>query len=146
MEKRLSSAFRYLNYLIAPGSECMNAFEDIKKVFGSAEGRDNFRLPLNLRRGLRDCTLPYYDPQEKELILSKEDIQHLFDPVISKIISLVNSQIIAAAKECGFPVINVGTLPGESFGNRANISCLENCPCWWTGLFTLCSNSASPMF
>lgn len=123
----------------------MNSFEYIKKVFGGAEEHDTFELPLDLRRGQRDCTLPYYNPRTKKLILSKEDIQHLFDPVISKIISLVNSQIIAAAKECGFPVINVGTLPGASFGNRANLSCLENRPCWWTSLFALCPNSTSPM-
>lgn len=95
----------------------MNAFEDIKRDFGRDEGQDTFRLSLNVRRGQRTCTLPYYNSKGKEFILSREDIQNLFDPVISKIIGLINSQIIAADEEFGSPVINVGTHLRASFGN-----------------------------
>lgn len=123
----------------------MRSFEDVKRVFGSAESQNTFKLPLKLRRGQRDCTAPYFDPKDKELMLSKEDIQDMFDPVISKIISLINSQIMAADKEYGSPVITVGTHPRASFENMAKFSCLENFSCWWTSLFTLCPKSTSPM-
>ncbi|PLN84995.1 hypothetical protein BDW42DRAFT_198860 [Aspergillus taichungensis] len=109
LSKRLPSAFKYLNYLIAPGSKFSCTFEGVKQVFGGDEGKDIFRLPLDLRRGQRACTLPYFDPARKELILSREDVQNLFDPVIAKIISLINSQIMAAGKEYGSPVINVAS-------------------------------------
>lgn len=85
----------------------MKAFEEIKSTFGQAGTSETFPLPLNLRRGRRACTLPYFDPHMKHLILSTEDIQQLFDPVISKIAGLINSQIMAADRECGSPVTNV---------------------------------------
>ncbi|PKY04394.1 hypothetical protein P168DRAFT_282023 [Aspergillus campestris IBT 28561] len=109
INKRFPGAFKSLNYLIAPGSKFMRAFEDVKTVFGEDERRKTFRLPLNLRRGQRGCTLPYFDPKTKGMILSEEDTRNLYNPVISKIISLINSQIMAADENHGSPVINVAS-------------------------------------
>ena len=100
-------AFDHLNHRIAPGSKFMEHFEHVKSDFGLDNTQDIFRLPLNIGIGGARCISPYYDAGT--FALSRRDLQSLFDPVILKIISLVNSQIIAAGKECEFSVINVST-------------------------------------
>lgn len=99
----------------------MNEFEYLKRTFGLDVPPETFQLSLIPRTGRRDCKLPYYDPSGNELILSKKDVQNLFDPVISKIVALVNSQIIAASQTYGSPVINVGAPPANQCGNPSSL-------------------------
>ena len=95
----------------------MRTFEDAKQEFGLAVPPSTVVLPLKPRTQALDLTLPYYDPETETLILSPKDFQSLFDPVISKIIALINSQIMAAGKAYGSPVINVGT-PGTPLASK----------------------------
>ncbi|KAJ5466175.1 actin-like ATPase domain-containing protein [Penicillium desertorum] len=111
MRARLhEEAFKHLNYLIGSEGEFMTEFEKVKRGFQSP--RDGpFSLPLHIRRGAAACRLPYFN-QKSEFILTGKDVQSLFDRVIRNIIGLINSQMAAAERECGRPVINKLVLVG----------------------------------
>ncbi|PKX99980.1 actin-like ATPase domain-containing protein [Aspergillus campestris IBT 28561] len=129
MRQRLPYTFDSLNHLIAPRSEFMTAFEDVKQQFGLDVPRKTHRLPLEPRRLREDCTLPYYDPETKTFTLFPEDMQHLFDPVIAKITALVSSQVMAADIAYGSPVINrifpVGGVASSPYIQKALRGCFE---------------------
>jgi hypothetical protein len=121
MRARLhEEAFKHLNYLIGLEGEFMTEFEKVKRGFQSP--RDGpFSLPLHIRRGAAACRLPYFN-QKSEFILTGKDVQSLFDRVIRNIIGLINSQMAAAERECGRPVINVSILLVHvNFCDRAKI-------------------------
>lgn len=87
----------------------MEGFEYSKAVFGLDEAPEVFELPLDIRIGKARYILPYLSANN--FVLSRSDFQSLFDPVIFRIISLINSQLMAAGEECGFAVIKVSTPP-----------------------------------
>ena len=82
----------------------MNAFEAVKSTYGLDVFERPVRMPLSLRRGLATCT------EEMYLTLTKEDLQSLFKPVISNIVSLVSLQISTTTAQYSTPVINVRAL------------------------------------
>ncbi|PLN76212.1 actin-like ATPase domain-containing protein [Aspergillus taichungensis] len=129
MRQRLPRAFSRLNHLIAPGSQFMGVFEKAKQEFGLDVPLRPVRLPLKPRTEGLDLTLPYYDSEFGTLILSTKDLQDLFDPVISKIVALINSQIMAAGKAFGSPVINriflVGGVASSPYVQRAIHRCFD---------------------
>ena len=83
----------------------MDAFENAKRKFSGVPGD---AVPLLLKMKSNHLDSRYYD--SGHIILSSGDLQALFDPVISRIIRLVDTQLKAADKACGYPVINVGTI------------------------------------
>lgn len=145
MKKRLPEhTFKHLNHLIGPGSEFMEEFETLKRSFGSSNNQNPFCLPLPIRMGREACGMSGFYTETSEFILTVEDVQSLFDPVVRSVIGLVNSQIQAACREYGRGVINVSTLLLEAnFSDMAEIGILENCLCWRTGIVTLPSTRTS---
>lgn len=106
MATRFGPAFEDLpRKLVAPRSEFMDAFENAKRKFSGVPGD---AVPLLLKMKSNHLDSRYYD--SGHIILSSGDLQALFDPVISRIIRLVDTQLKAADKACGYPVINVGTI------------------------------------
>lgn len=148
MKQRLPEhAFKHLNHLIAPGSKFMEEFEELKRSFGPSNTQEVFPLSLPIRMGREACGMPGFDKGTDKFILTVEDVQSLFDPVVYNVIGLVNSQISAAGREYGRPVINVSILLLQvNFSDMAKIGILENCPCWRTGIVTLLSTHTSSMF
>ncbi|KAJ5976713.1 actin-like ATPase domain-containing protein [Penicillium viridicatum] len=129
MKRRLPEhTFKRLNHLIGPGSEFMERFETLKRSFGSSNDQNPSYLPLPIRIGREACGMGF-DKGTGEFILTVEDVQSLFDPVVHSVIDLVNSQIEAAGREYGRPVINkivlVGGLALSPYLQRALHQCFE---------------------
>ncbi|KAG5305456.1 Hsp70 family protein [Histoplasma capsulatum G186AR] len=82
-----------------PGSELMNKFEVIKKDFGHSNDPTIFELPLNMNAP--HAKPEYFDDEERIVLLSSEDLQSVFEPVVEQILSLVREQIQDARKATG---------------------------------------------
>ncbi|KAJ5509810.1 actin-like ATPase domain-containing protein [Penicillium freii] len=129
MKRRLlEHTFKHLNHLIGPGSEFMERFETLKRSFGSSNNQNPFYLSLPIRMGREACGMGF-DKGTGKFILTVEDVQSLFDHVVRSVIGLVNSQIEAAGREYGRPVINkivlVGGLALSPYLQRALHQCFE---------------------
>lgn len=83
----------------------MNEFEIVKRSFCRST-RKGFQLQFDM--GSVGFDARHYNAGR--IILSGEDMQRLFDPVIAKIIKLIGTQLEAAEEECGYPVINVSSV------------------------------------
>ncbi|OJJ58314.1 hypothetical protein ASPSYDRAFT_1179147 [Aspergillus sydowii CBS 593.65] len=98
----------------APGSEFMNKFEIIKRDFGYPSAEMKHELFLNMNPvGVNP---EYFNEDESLVIISKNNLQSLFDPVVEKILALVRQQIVDANKEAGRQAINRIILVG-GFGD-----------------------------
>jgi hypothetical protein len=77
----------------------MNQFEAVKKDFSLNNRRRDFKLQLvmpNLNSS--SARIPGYDKNYNEVILSVADVRKCFDPVIEKIIGLVEEQVTTVNK------------------------------------------------
>ncbi|KAM7191240.1 hypothetical protein V8F20_009418 [Naviculisporaceae sp. PSN 640] len=87
------------------GSRLMVSFDNSKRTFGSNEFEDDVLIEHNLR------TLAPDDDNgidEDYVTLSHQDMKSIFDPVVDKVIALVDSQLQEArAKEPGKPVTGI---------------------------------------
>lgn len=80
--------------------------------------------------GREACEMSGFDKRTDTFVLTAEDVQSLFDPIVYNVVGLVNSQIAAAGREYGRPVINVSILLLQAnFSDMAEIGILENYPC-----------------
>ncbi|RPA83095.1 hsp70-like protein [Ascobolus immersus RN42] len=106
MRKRFGENFTNLPAKkIAPRSEFMRQFESIKRDF---RGPGNRTRPYTLTLIMRDVEdSDFYDEDDSQVKLTEKDIQNLFDPVISKIIDLVNQQVREVKKDAGNPITNL---------------------------------------
>ncbi|KAF7905182.1 uncharacterized protein EAF01_005703 [Botrytis porri] len=76
-----------------PGSRFMASFEMLKRDFGRNDDKETGELgPLNLDVPNSE----HYDVEDRVIYLQHQDMQALFDPVITEITSLVNQQVNAA--------------------------------------------------
>ncbi|THV47569.1 hypothetical protein BGAL_0302g00120 [Botrytis galanthina] len=94
LSKHFGSAFDDLPFgQTGPGSRFMAAFETLKRDFGRNDEREVGELgPLNL--DVHDSD--HYDTEDRLVLLSYDDMEDLFDPVIAEITSLVGKQVKAA--------------------------------------------------
>ncbi|KAG5291454.1 Hsp70 family protein [Histoplasma ohiense] len=100
MSDRFGDAFdNLLMKRKGPGSELMNKFEVIKKDFGHSDDPTIFELPLNMNAPY--AKPEYFDDEERIVLLSSEDLQSVFEPVVEQILSLVRGQIQDARKATG---------------------------------------------
>ncbi|KAL4876440.1 hypothetical protein BJY04DRAFT_231620 [Aspergillus karnatakaensis] len=99
---------------VAPGSEFMNKFELVKRDFGYPTEQMTYELPLNITPQKVDPK--YFNEDERLVIISKNDLRLLFDPIIQKILSLVRQQIMDANQQAGRDAINRVILVG-GFGD-----------------------------
>ncbi|KAH7012995.1 hsp70-like protein [Ilyonectria destructans] len=80
-----------------PGSQFMTSFEGQKKDFKSDNSSKKiYRLYLPMPDLPRDTA--GYKKRYSQIVLSYEDMKNLFDPVVEKIISLVNNQVAQVEK------------------------------------------------
>ncbi|TEY40660.1 hypothetical protein BOTCAL_0429g00050 [Botryotinia calthae] len=95
LSDRFGNAFDRISYLRkGPGSALMNNWEVLKKRFGrDIENPGTFELgPLYL-------DLPsshQYDREDNVTFLSLEDIKSVFDPIVDRVIKLVQKQVVQA--------------------------------------------------
>ncbi|KAH9223806.1 Hsp70 family protein-like protein [Leptodontidium sp. 2 PMI_412] len=91
LSERFGSAFDEVpDAQKGPGSAFMRCFEGVKRDFGRNEERDLVELsPLRLDTEDSFC----YDEEERMVILTHEEMQGLFDPVVDQIINLVEQQV-----------------------------------------------------
>ncbi|KAL3449873.1 hypothetical protein BJX65DRAFT_305887 [Aspergillus insuetus] len=91
MKARFGKAFDSLpRRRTGPGSEFMNKFEIVKRDFGlSTEDGAVHHLPLNMP--LQKADPEYFDVDERYVLF--DDLQGLFEPVVSKILNLVRQQV-----------------------------------------------------
>ncbi|KAJ8060112.1 hypothetical protein OCU04_011722 [Sclerotinia nivalis] len=118
LSKRFGSAFDDLPFgQKGPGSRFMTAFETLKRDFGRDDEREVGELgPLNLAVPESD----HYDKEDRLVLLTYEDMEDLFDPVIAEIISLVREQV-KAAKAAKNATINRIVLVG-GFGESPHLN------------------------
>jgi hypothetical protein len=105
MKKRFGESFTMLPpKRIAPRSEFMRQFESIKRDFRGTGHRDH---PYTLTLFMNVEESEYYDEDDAQVKLTENDLQSLFDPVIAKIIDLVNQQVREVRKDGGNPITNL---------------------------------------
>jgi hypothetical protein len=96
-----------------PGSPFMQAFESKKKNFSTktpSRRPNKFTLMMpDLRPGTIDSK--YYDSRYNDILLSSEDMQICFDPVVKAIIDLVDDQV-TAVKRNRLPAVETLVLVG----------------------------------
>lgn len=108
----------------------MEGFEKLKRPFGSSTTQKPFPLLLPIRIGREACGMSGFDKRTDTFVLTVEDVQSLFDPIVYNVIGLVNSQIAAAGREYGRLVINVSILLLQAnFSDMAEIGILKHYPC-----------------
>ncbi|KAF5704859.1 Hsp70 family heat shock protein [Fusarium globosum] len=96
MEERFGSSFSSLSYQkTGAGSKFMTQFESIKRHFGVSKLAKRHLIDLNL--GCADSQ--WYRGDENEVVITTQDMIDLFDPVVKKIIALLEQQIQATRSE-----------------------------------------------
>ncbi|XWX00793.1 hypothetical protein V2A60_008814 [Cordyceps javanica] len=108
LAKRFGDAFTSLGMdFIGPGSAFMDRFEAIKKDFSGEQPTSRLPHMLYLRMPTLHQTPEtnaYYDNRTSSVLLTHDDVQLLFDPVIASILKLIENQLSAAAKFSAPPV------------------------------------------
>lgn len=96
LAKRFGSPFTKLGpQHVGPGSQFMDQFEMRKRDFSlETPSRKAYRLNLPMRELVVTPELEkYYDADFSVILLTKEDMKSLFDPVVEIILKLVKSQV-----------------------------------------------------
>ncbi|KAH8587066.1 Hsp70 family protein-like protein [Bisporella sp. PMI_857] len=115
-----------------PGSRFMIAFETYKRDFGLSDDRDVREIgPIKLE--LPDSE--HYDEEERMVKLTYEDMQTLFDPVVSQITSLISQQVKEIKVKRGSNIDRVVLVGGFAESPYLH-NALENW-CWQNGDITL---------
>ncbi|KAL2164318.1 hypothetical protein VTH06DRAFT_3534 [Thermothelomyces fergusii] len=113
MEERFGSAFENVPLRRrGPGSEFMASFEKVKQSFGVSDDVSYEVYPIDMQGTFDD---EHYDPEEAAVILSRRDMERVFDPVVDDVLRLLNQQVERVSYTRG-KRINVVVLVG-GFGN-----------------------------
>ncbi len=107
MEATFGAAYTSLSWeKRGPASRLMKDFEGAKRDFGKSDDLSMYwELTANLR-GASDSR--YYDEDDGVVNLYAADLQEMFDPVVEKIIALLQSQLDAERRQTGYVTIKVG--------------------------------------
>ncbi|CAG8949948.1 hypothetical protein HYFRA_00004279 [Hymenoscyphus fraxineus] len=99
LSERFGSSFDDVPFLQkGPGSRFMLSFEKCKKDFGSTDDREILEIgPIKLEIPDSD----HYDADDRSVLLTYEDMQTLFDPVVAEITSLLSEQVEEAKAKKG---------------------------------------------
>ncbi|KAK2850556.1 hypothetical protein FQN49_005545 [Arthroderma sp. PD_2] len=98
-----------------PGSEFMKKFEIIKKDFGyKLLEEEVHEIPLNMT--VYNPNPGHFDEEERLILITNDDLRHMFDPVVDQIIGLVRQQIKDAKADAECKKINRIILVG-GFGD-----------------------------
>ncbi|KAK3348636.1 hypothetical protein B0T25DRAFT_546149 [Lasiosphaeria hispida] len=94
---RFGSAFTELDSSkTGPNSKFMLDFEAIKRSFGESEYEQINRLTLKMDRA---DDSDYYSAEDYEVIVTDDELETLFDPIVEKIIGLLEQQVRATRVE-----------------------------------------------
>ncbi|KAH8766958.1 Hsp70 family protein-like protein [Hyaloscypha sp. PMI_1271] len=120
LSKRFGLAFDNVPFGIkGPGGKLMTCFEGLKRDFGVIDNGDDRELgPINLDVPESE----FYDPVDRLVKLSYEDMQSLFDPAIAEITTLVGQQVEEARKIRNATInriILIGGFGASSYLNKA---------------------------
>jgi hypothetical protein len=121
MENKFGRAYTNLNWeKRGPASRFMKDFEGHKRDFGKSTGAtDYYEMSLVMdapdsdHYDRDDALVKLYEfvnlsrPGLYLLTLRRSDLKALFDPVITRILSLIESQMLAERKEMGTNTIKV---------------------------------------
>jgi hypothetical protein len=118
---------------IGPGSRFMNEFESKKRDFAGSRGRGgrDIKLQLIIPEFIEGKgNVPGYDKGYAEVVLSPQDMRTCFDPVVEKVMELIDAQI-TAVRRGGNPVVKtiilVGGLGASPYlGDRVKAYCTQN--------------------
>ncbi|KAK1066326.1 hypothetical protein LTR74_007213 [Friedmanniomyces endolithicus] len=92
MRKRFGRAFVAVEERRrGPGSRFMNAWETIKRSFGTHAGHEVYEIGPLVMRHLEDSE--HYDADECMVLLTRDDVESLFEPVMTEIMSMVSEVI-----------------------------------------------------
>ncbi|KAJ0417519.1 hypothetical protein BJY00DRAFT_325500 [Aspergillus carlsbadensis] len=120
MKCRFGKAFESLpRRRTGPGSEFMNKFEIVKRDFGLKTEEDDaiHQLPLNMV--LPEVDPEHFDVDERLVLITNDDLQLLFEPVVAKILSLVSQQIEYANRQAINRIILVGGFGDSDYLRKA---------------------------
>ncbi|KAK4152182.1 heat shock protein SSA3 [Chaetomidium leptoderma] len=95
-----------------PLSEFMASFEKAKQSFGTSENDSYEIYPIDMRGGLRR---DHYDEDEAAVILSKRDMEEIFDPVVDDVLRLISQQVNHILQAKGKRIKSIVIVGG--FGN-----------------------------
>ncbi|KAK0335228.1 hypothetical protein LTR02_011802 [Friedmanniomyces endolithicus] len=92
MRKRFGRAFVAVEERRrGPGSRFMNAWETIKRSFGTHAGHQVYEIGPLVMRHLEDSE--HYDADECMVLLTRDDVESLFTPVMTEIMSMISEVI-----------------------------------------------------
>ncbi|KAK4252159.1 hypothetical protein C7999DRAFT_37133 [Corynascus novoguineensis] len=113
MTERFGSAFENVPLKRrGPGSEFMASFEKAKQSFGTSENESFEIHPIDMQGNLQQ---EHYDPDEAAVILSKRDMERVFDPVVRDVLNLLSRQVERISHKKGKRINTVVLVGG--FGN-----------------------------
>ncbi|KAL2201124.1 hypothetical protein P885DRAFT_25997 [Corynascus similis CBS 632.67] len=113
MTERFGSAFENVPLKRrGPGSEFMASFEKAKQSFGTSENESFEIHPIDMQGNLQQ---EHYDPDEAAVILSKRDMERVFDPVVQDVLNLLSRQVERISHNKGKRINTVVLVGG--FGN-----------------------------
>ncbi|KAG4261638.1 hypothetical protein FPRO04_13137 [Fusarium proliferatum] len=118
LAKRFGTAFTSLGpQHVGPGSQFMDQFEMRKRDFSlDTPNKKSYKLTLPMRSLVVTPEMQkYYDPDFNWVLLSKDDMKSLFDPVIDVILKLVKDQVDQVKRDKE-PIIKTMCLVG-GFGS-----------------------------
>ncbi|KAL7919154.1 hypothetical protein ACQKWADRAFT_323202 [Trichoderma austrokoningii] len=99
-----------------PGSEFMASFEKAKQSLGSSEN-DSFEIyPIDMQG---DFNAEHYDVDEATVILSRRDMEDIFEPVVRDVLRLVAQQVDYALQLKGKQISLIVLVGG--FGNSDHL-------------------------
>jgi hypothetical protein len=100
MKERFGSAFTDVDMRRrGPGSHFMATWERIKRSFGEPTDYLNLELGPLVMRNVQGSE--HYDDEEGLIFLTREDVEGIFEPVVSEVISLVRQQFNTVRKISG---------------------------------------------
>lgn len=114
MTDRFGEAFTSLGpEHIGPGSTFMDHFEQRKKDFGhTTANRRAHRIPLFMPALKHSSnTEKFYEKRSSSVLLTPKDLEFIFDPVLTKIVGLIEDQV-CRTKQLGETPITVVVLVG----------------------------------
>jgi molecular chaperone DnaK (HSP70) len=113
MSRRFGSAFEDVPLRRkGPGSEFMASFEKAKQSFGTTEN-DSFEVyPIDMQG---EFGQDHYDEDEAAVILSRRDMEEIFDPVVKDVLRLVSQQVDYSLHSKGKRITSIVLVGG--FGN-----------------------------
>ncbi|OJJ43061.1 hypothetical protein ASPZODRAFT_169644 [Penicilliopsis zonata CBS 506.65] len=104
--KYMGACDEFLPRLFRPGSQFMNAFQQIKQDFDGT-GDKSWKIPVEC---FKTEIIPFSQKAPSVLVLDSRDLCDLYDPVLSRIFALIMTQITAANTHCRRNIINVSTV------------------------------------